>query len=220
MRGKAVPQRVQRHSLLDAGDSGRSVDGAIELAGRERLGRIAAGKQPAPRQQHPQAPALAPPGAHRARAAAAIAWHGGPPLSRGQALAALALLDSQQHALGVDIASLERDDFRDAQPSAICSGEPRLVLWRCAARSSSVTSSTLSTAGIRRGYGTTVSRRARSDRSSVTVKKKRRAETALLMLGGCMPICIWCSWKRRRSSAVAVSGDRPIKAANARTWRT
>jgi hypothetical protein len=89
-----------------------------------------------------------------------------------------------------------------------------------AARSSSVTSSTLSTAGIRRGCGTTVSRRARSGRSSVTVKKKRRAETALLMLGGCTPICVWCSWKRRRSSAVAVSGDRPIKAANARTCRT
>ena len=49
---------------------------------------------------------------------------------------------------------------------------------------------------------------------------KRRAETALLMLGGCMPLCVWCSWKRRRSSAVAVSGDRPIKAANARTCRT
>ena len=57
-------------------------------------------------------------------------------------------------------------------------------------------------------------------RSRVTVKKKRRAETALLMLGGCMPIRVWCSWNRRRSSAVAVSGDRPIKAANARTWRT
>jgi hypothetical protein len=87
-------------------------------------------------------------------------------------------------------------------------------------RSSSVTSSTLSTAGIRRGCGTTVSRRARSGRSSVTVKKKRKAETALLMLGGCIPICVWCSWKRRRSSAVAVSGDRPIKAVNARTCRT
>jgi hypothetical protein len=89
-----------------------------------------------------------------------------------------------------------------------------------AACSSSVTSSTLSTVGIRRGYGTTVSRRDRSGRSSVTVKKKRRAETELLMLGGCMPIRVWCSWKRRRSSAVVVSGDRPMKAANARTWRT
>ena len=27
-------------------------------------------------------------------------------------------------------------------------------------------------------------------RSSVTVKKKRSAETALLMLGGCIPICV------------------------------
>jgi hypothetical protein len=95
-----------------------------------------------------------------------------------------------------------------------------LYFGAVAARSSSVTSSTLSTAGIRRGYGTTVSRRARSGRSSVTVKKKRRAETALLMLGGCMPIRVWCSWKRRRSSAVAVSGDRLMKAANDRTWRT
>jgi hypothetical protein len=86
-----------------------------------------------------------------------------------------------------------------------------------AARSNSFTSSTLSTAGIRRGCGTTVSRRAKSGRSSVTVKKKRRAETALLMLGGCMPIRVWCSWKRRRSSADAESGDRPMKAANDRT---
>ena len=52
------------------------------------------------------------------------------------------------------------------------------------------------------------------------MKKKRKAETALLMLGGCSPLCVWCSWKRRNSSAVAVSGDRPMKAANARTWRT
>jgi hypothetical protein len=41
-----------------------------------------------------------------------------------------------------------------------------------------------------------------------------------LTLGGCMPICVWCSWKRRRSSPVAVSGERPMKAANARTLRT
>ena len=76
--------------------------------------------------------------------------------------------------------------------------------------------------GRRGGVGAAddiVSRRARSDRSSVTVKKKRSAATALLTLGGCMPVCVWCSWKRRRSSAVAVSGDRPMKAANDRTLR-
>jgi hypothetical protein len=46
-----------------------------------------------------------------------------------------------------------------------------------------------------------------------------RAETALLLLGGCRPLCLWCGCKRRSSSAVAVSGDRPMKAAKARTWR-
>jgi hypothetical protein len=132
----------------------------------------------------------------------------------------LAALDAQQHALGIDIADLERDNLRGAQPGAVAVANAALYFGAVAARSRRVTSSTLSTAGIRRGYGTTVSRRAKSGRSSVTVKKKRRAETALLMLGGCMPLCVWCSWKRRRSSAIAVSGDRPIKAANARTCRT
>jgi hypothetical protein len=59
-----------------------------------------------------------------------------------------------------------------------------------AACSSSAISSVLSTVGSLRGWRTTVSRRARSSRSSVTVKKKRRAETALLMLGGCTPLCV------------------------------
>ena len=135
-------------------------------------------------------------------------------------LTPLAALHAQQHALGIDVADLESDNFRDAQPGAVGNGERRLVLRRRCRLSSSVTSSTLSTAGIRRGYGTTVSRRARSGRSSVTVKKKRKAETALLMLGGCMPLCVCCSWNRRRSSAVAVSGDRPMKAAKARTLCT
>jgi hypothetical protein len=35
-------------------------------------------------------------------------------------LAALALLDPQQHALGIDIADLERDDLEDAQSGATC----------------------------------------------------------------------------------------------------
>src|SRR6516165_12326233 len=45
-------------------------------------------------------------------------------------LAALATLDAQQHALGINIADLERDNFRDAQPGAVGGGERRLVL-RC-----------------------------------------------------------------------------------------
>jgi hypothetical protein len=60
-----------------------------------------------------------------------------------------------------------------------------------------------------KGFDTLDLKEAEALRSSVTVK--RRAETALLMLGGCMPLCVWCNWKRRRSFAVAVSGDRPTK---------
>src|ERR1700730_16872345 len=46
-------------------------------------------------------------------------------------LAALAALDAQQHALGVDIADLERDNLRGAQPGAVGGREHRLVLRRC-----------------------------------------------------------------------------------------
>ena len=45
-------------------------------------------------------------------------------------LAPLAALDAQQHALSIDIADLERDNFRDAQPGAVGGGECRLVLRR------------------------------------------------------------------------------------------
>jgi hypothetical protein len=51
-----------------------------------------------------------------------------------------------------------------------------------------------------------------SGRSSVTLKKKRSAATAPLMVGGRTPVSVWCSWKRRRSSGVALSGERPRKA--------
>jgi hypothetical protein len=123
--------------------------------------------------------------------------------------ASFALLDPQQHALGVDVADLKRHHLGDAKPGAVGGSGCRLVPG--AAGSRSAMSSTLSTVGSRRAWRTTVSRRARSGQSSAMVRKKRSAETALLILGGCMLMRVWCSWKRRRSSAVAVSGDRPIK---------
>src|SRR5207253_3632349 len=43
-------------------------------------------------------------------------------------LAALALLDPQQHALGVDVADLERDDLGDAQSGAVGGSECSPVL--------------------------------------------------------------------------------------------
>src|SRR6516225_1255476 len=117
---KLWAQRMRRHSLLDPGRFGRGMDGAVELAGRERLDWAAARKQPAARQQHAQAPPLPPPGAQyfeqlRRQHGVAV-------------LATLALLDSQHHALGIDVADLERYNLGDAQPSAIGGGERRRVL--------------------------------------------------------------------------------------------
>jgi hypothetical protein len=50
-----------------------------------------------------------------------------------------------------------------------------------------------------------------SPRPKVTPKKKRKAETAAFMLVAEAPPDLMCSWKRRRSSAVAASGERPKK---------
>jgi len=65
VRGETVPQRVRRHALLDPGGLGGGTDGAAELTGRQRLDRVAAGKQPASRQQQAAPPALPPPGAQQ-----------------------------------------------------------------------------------------------------------------------------------------------------------
>ena len=113
--GEAVPQRVRRHPLGDPGGLGGGVDDAAELAGRQRLDRVAAGKQPAARQQQAAPSPLAPPGAQQFEQLRRQ--------HRVAVLASLAALDAQQHALGIDIADLERDDFRDAQPGAVGGGE-------------------------------------------------------------------------------------------------
>src|ERR1700677_3325624 len=68
-----------------------------------------------------------------------------------------------------------------------------LYLMPGAASSSWLTSTTLSTAGNLRGKRARTRRRDRSGRSSVTVKKKRSAETEQLMVGGCTPLSRWCT---------------------------
>jgi hypothetical protein len=62
MGGKAVPQRVGRHVLVDPCRLGGGADDAAKLTGRQRLDRVAAGKQPASRQQQAAPSPFAPPG--------------------------------------------------------------------------------------------------------------------------------------------------------------
>jgi hypothetical protein len=53
----------------------------------------------------------------------------------------------------------------------------------------------------------------------VCVKKNRSAETMLFIVGTGTPASHCSTWKRRRSSAVAVSGGRPTNVAKRPTSR-
>src|ERR1700716_4624336 len=106
---------MRRHSLPDPGGLGGGVDGAVELTGREWLDWVAAGNQPAPRQQYAAAPAFYPPITQQLKQLRR--QHG------VAVFASFALLNPQQHALGVDIADLERDHLGDAQPGAVGGSE-------------------------------------------------------------------------------------------------
>ena len=81
------------------------------------------------------------------------------------------------------------------------------------------TSSWFSTTGALRGLCTVVRWRTRSGRSNVTLKKNRSAAMPELMVGAPIRRSAICNRKRRRSSLVEVSGDRPRNAAKLRTCR-
>ena len=93
---------------------------AVELAHRHWLERIPAREQPASR------PALQPPCSQQLQKLGR--QHGVP------VLAALAHLDTDQHALGIDVADPEHDNFAAAQTGAVGDAERGLVLetgtWR------------------------------------------------------------------------------------------
>src|SRR5262245_59136312 len=97
MGGEAVAERVWRHILLDPGRLCGGTAGAIELACGHRLGRIAAGKQPALR------PCRPPPGAQQFEQAGRE--------HHIAILMAFALLHTDDHPLAVDVTDLERNDF-------------------------------------------------------------------------------------------------------------
>lgn len=131
-------------------------------------------------------------------------------------LAAFALLDADEHALAVDSIGFDVRDLRHVQAGAIGHIERAPVLDARAASSSGATSSTLSTSGNFLGRGASTSLRDRSGRSSVTPKRKRNADTVAPMTDSLTPCSRRCNWKRRTSSAVAVSGERLRNAAKAR----
>ena len=168
---EAVPQRVRRHALLDPRGLGGSTDGAAELTGRQRLDRVAAGKQPASRQQLAAPPPFPPPDAQQFEQLRRQHRVAVPRLRGGRLLRPLpcATRSSMRSESISPTLSATTSETRSPAPYAVANAA--LYFGPDAARSSSVTSSTLNTAGIRRGCGTTVSRRARSGRSSVTVKK-------------------------------------------------
>ena len=141
--------------------------GAVELARRHRLDRVAARKQPALR------PRRLPPGAQQLEQ-----------LRRQHdvaVLAALALLDADHHALAVDVGDLERDHLGDAQARAVGDAQRRLVLEPGAASSSRAH---LLGAQHHRQLARLVDERrcARRSRaaSSVTLKKNRSADDGLI----------------------------------------
>jgi hypothetical protein len=55
---------------------------------------------------------------------------------------------------------------------------------------------------------------------TVGLQRNRSAAIAELILGTPIRCSAICTWKRRTSSLVALSGDRPKKAAKLLTWRT
>ena len=111
---RAVPERVQRNPFIDTCDDGCGMAGAVELALRERLHGIAAGKQPALR------PLLLPIGAQQVEKSGRQ--------HHVSVLMAFALLDPDHHARAVDIGNSERDHFGGAQTGRISHAQRGPVL--------------------------------------------------------------------------------------------
>src|SRR3979490_3397068 len=123
--GEAVPQGVQRYTLVDPGPLGCGMTDAIELARRHRLHAVASWKQPALRSCRP------PPGPQQFEQM----WR----QHHLAVFAALALFDADDHALAVTVADLERDHLGVAQACALSHPQRGLVLEPGAASSNRAT---------------------------------------------------------------------------------
>jgi len=109
MSGKAVPQRVHRHVLGQAGrGAGRSA-GGVQHLDVDRLGLIATGKEPVLR---PGEPPVSAQDTEQLRRQHDVA-----------VLAAFAVLDTDHHPAAVDIADLEPDRLGRARPRGVGGGQ-------------------------------------------------------------------------------------------------
>jgi hypothetical protein len=101
-------------------------DDAAQLTRDDRVGRVLAGEQPARRQHDALAPALLPPGPDQRQQ-----------ICRQQGVAApaaLATLDTDQHALAVDVANLEGGNFGNSQARTVGDRECGVMLEACRRR--------------------------------------------------------------------------------------
>ncbi len=163
VRGKAVAQCVHRRALVDLRGFGGRMDGAVQLPGIERIDRIEPGEEPSAVGHPALGTGYAPPDTqafeqHRREHCIAV-------------LAALALLDTQRHALAVDVCELQRHHFAGTQPGAVGDRESRLGLRLPVAAMSRRTSSGLSTTGSVRGTRVGCIRAMSSGSRSVISKK-------------------------------------------------
>ena len=120
VRGKTVPQGMQRDAFVDTRREGSLVHGAVELTCGQGLDGVQAREQPAAVEHLALGSGDPPPSAQ------ALEHHRG---EHGVAiLAALALLDPQRHARTIDVTDLQRGDFAGAKPGAVGNREGRLML--------------------------------------------------------------------------------------------
>src|SRR4051794_19845562 len=180
---EAVAQRVRRDPLGDPGPVGGGVNRPIELTRGERVERVLSGEQP---DLGPGDPPPVPQELKELRRE-----------HRKAIPASLALLDPEQHAPGIDVADFERHDLRNAQAGAIAGTQGGFVLRsrRCLQKARNLLGAQHDgdLARLLRGSATNVSGLVTAGRSTVTEKKNRRAETALLMVGGWAPALVRCN---------------------------
>src|ERR1700757_2021196 len=134
MSGEAMPQRMQRHPLLDPRSVGCFMEQAVEMAGGDRLaGSLSAGKEPTFRQGYSR-----------------IVTRGTrlPPLPQQvehlvrqhhiAILAALGLLDANDVLRPVDVLDLEPHDLARPQSAAVAEAEQNARLEACGHRQQSL----------------------------------------------------------------------------------